>query len=89
MGDAENHGPGAHATVGQGVCALIGIGGAGKTAIADRFLQVLPGVLPLDANTPKDQSLPTLHPVLRAVSQLGISAEPVRDSTHPVLAQWY
>ena len=44
---------------GSGVCALIGIGGAGKTAIADRFLQVLPGVLPLAANTPKDQSLPT------------------------------
>jgi hypothetical protein len=43
---------------GQGTCALIGIGGAGKTAIADRFLQVLPGVLPPDAGTPKDQSLP-------------------------------
>ena len=42
----------------QGVCALIGIGGAGKTAIADRFLQLLPGVLPLDAKTPKDNSLP-------------------------------
>ena len=28
---------------GIGVCALVGIGGAGKTAIVDRFLQVLPG----------------------------------------------
>ena len=44
---------------GQGVCSLIGIGGAGKTAIADRFLQVLPGVLPLDPQTPKDETLTT------------------------------
>ncbi len=29
-----------------GVCALVGIGGAGKTAIADRFVRSLPGVLP-------------------------------------------
>ncbi len=28
-----------------GVCALVGIGGAGKTAIADRFVRALPGVL--------------------------------------------
>ncbi|HSM82961.1 MAG TPA: hypothetical protein VLS96_14820, partial [Nodosilinea sp.] len=27
---------------GQGVCGLVGMGGAGKTAIADRLLQVLP-----------------------------------------------
>ncbi len=27
-----------------GVCALVGIGGAGKTAIADRFVRSLPGV---------------------------------------------
>ena len=26
---------------GQGVCALVGMGGAGKTAIADRFLNEL------------------------------------------------
>ena len=31
---------------GFGLCALVGIGGAGKTAIADRFLQVLPGGYP-------------------------------------------
>lgn len=29
-----------------GVCALVGIGGAGKTAIADRFVRSLSGVLP-------------------------------------------
>ena len=52
----------AYAT-GQGVCALIGIGGAGKTAIADRFLQLLPSVLPLDVNTPKNESLPTPNSV--------------------------
>ena len=34
---------------GSGVCALIRIGGAGKTVIAARFLQRLPGVLPVDA----------------------------------------
>jgi hypothetical protein len=28
--------------VGTGVCALVGMGGAGKTAIVDRFLQALP-----------------------------------------------
>ncbi|MHC4407119.1 MAG: P-loop NTPase family protein [Planctomycetota bacterium] len=28
---------------GPGVCSLVGIGGAGKTAVADRFLQLLPG----------------------------------------------
>lgn len=48
---------------GQGVCALVGIGGAGKTAIADRFLQVVPGVLPAAEQTPKDNSLPVPHSV--------------------------
>ncbi len=46
---------------GTGVCALVGIGGAGKTAIADRFLQILPGVIPQDAKIAKDPSLPTPH----------------------------
>jgi len=31
---------------GDGVCALVGIGGAGKTAIVDRFLRILPGAMP-------------------------------------------
>ena len=29
---------------GGGVCALVGIGGAGKTAIIERFLRRLPGI---------------------------------------------
>ena len=40
-------------TYGAGLCALVGIGGAGKTAIADRFLQLLPGVLPDNPRVPK------------------------------------
>ena len=31
---------------GHGVCALVGIGGAGKTAIVDRLLRTLPGAMP-------------------------------------------
>lgn len=31
---------------GQGVCALVGMGGAGKTAITERFLRMLPEGLP-------------------------------------------
>jgi hypothetical protein len=46
---------------GRGVCALIGMGGAGKTAVAERFLKVLPGGLPEDPGIPKDSSLPTPH----------------------------
>ncbi|MBI4662782.1 MAG: hypothetical protein HY735_28540 [Verrucomicrobia bacterium] len=40
-----------------GVCALVGIGRAGKTAIAEHFLRVLPGGLPARPDTPKDTSL--------------------------------
>ena len=43
---------------GRGVCALIGIGGAGKTAIADRFLRSLPQVLPETDDDPHDNTLP-------------------------------
>ncbi|MEE8525734.1 MAG: TIR domain-containing protein [Thermoanaerobaculia bacterium] len=39
-----------------GVCALVGIGGAGKTAIADRFVRSLPGVL-ADPDVAVDESL--------------------------------
>ena len=42
---------------GTGVCALIGIGGAGKTAVADRFLQMLPDVLPPHPDVPKRTDL--------------------------------
>ena len=43
---------------GGGVCALVGIGGAGKTAITDRFLQLIPGVLPQHPDVPKRDDLP-------------------------------
>ena len=41
-----------------GVAALVGIGGAGKTAIAERFLRVLPGGLAEPDGIPKDETLP-------------------------------
>ena len=41
-----------------GVATLVGIGGAGKTAIAERFLRVLPGGLPEAEGIPKDPDLP-------------------------------
>ena len=43
------------------MCALVGMGGAGKTAIAERFLRILPGGLPEDPDVPKDESLPQPH----------------------------
>ena len=46
---------------GRGICALVGMGGAGKTAIAERFLRILPGGLPADPDVAKDSSLPTPH----------------------------
>ena len=42
-----------------GVCALVGIGGAGKTGLADRFIRVLPGVTPEHPDLPKDSTLPS------------------------------
>lgn len=48
---------------GRGVLALVGMGGAGKTAIVERFLRVLPGGLPPDPDVPKDGTLPTPHSV--------------------------
>ena len=51
----------AYAMGGRGVCALIGMGGAGKTAVAERFLRILPGGLPEDPSIPKDPSMPTPH----------------------------
>jgi tetratricopeptide (TPR) repeat protein len=44
--------------IGKGVCSLVGIGGAGKTAIVERFLRMLPGVLPLELGIRKQESLP-------------------------------
>src|SRR6267154_5464276 len=42
---------------GSGLRALIGFGGAGKTAIAERFLNLLPGVLPDSTTVQKDETL--------------------------------
>ncbi len=44
---------------GTGVLALVGIGGAGKTALTERFLRVLPGVFPEHTDLPKNSDLPT------------------------------
>jgi hypothetical protein len=44
-----------------GVCALVGIGGAGKSAIAERFLRILPGGLPALEGVLKDSTLPAPH----------------------------
>ena len=43
---------------GKGVLALVGIGGAGKTAIADRFVRSLPGVTEAEPHQPQDAMLP-------------------------------
>lgn len=45
---------------GSGVLALVGIGGSGKTAIAERFLQVVPGGYPANPKAPKNADLPEL-----------------------------
>ena len=37
----------------RGVCALVGIGGAGKTAIVERFLRAMPGSTLDDPNVEK------------------------------------
>ncbi len=44
---------------GVGVCALVGIGGSGKTAIVERFLRVLPNVLPESPGIAKHDAMPT------------------------------
>ncbi len=43
---------------GKGVLALVGIGGAGKTAIADRFVRSLPDVTEPVPHLPQDATLP-------------------------------
>jgi hypothetical protein len=43
---------------GKGVLALVGIGGAGKTAIADRFVRSVPGVTETEPHLQQDATLP-------------------------------
>jgi hypothetical protein len=50
---------------GAGVCSLEGLGGAGKTALVDRFLRRIPGVMPADPQLGCDPTLPTPCGVLR------------------------
>lgn len=42
-----------------GVFAFVGIGGAGKTAMAERFIRQIPRVTANDPDLPKDPTLPT------------------------------
>jgi len=56
----------------EGVCALVGIGGAGKTAIADRFLRSLLGVLPAD-DVCKDETLEPPNSLFRLNVRCGDS----------------
>ena len=44
---------------GEGVCALVGIGGAGKMAITEWFLRCVPELTASDPKLPKNSSLPT------------------------------
>jgi len=72
---------------GYGLCALVGIGGAGKTAIADRFLQVLPGgypELPGGKGPDKDEDLPaTAEPFIFSFYDV-----PNEDSFFQALTEW-
>ena len=47
----------------SGVCALIGIGGAGKTAIIEQFLQVVPGITEQAFTVSKDWSLVSISDI--------------------------
>jgi hypothetical protein len=67
-----------------GVCVLVGIGGAGKTALADRFLRLLPGATAEDPGLPKDPALPAPHRLL--VYSFYESASPEEFFAH--LAAW-
>jgi len=66
-----------------GVCALVGIGGAGKTAIADRFVRSLPGVLP----TPDVAVDATLTPP-RGLFVFSFYDAPNPDAFFAELAAW-
>lgn len=69
---------------GRGVCGLIGMGGAGKTAIAERFLRILPCGLPEDPQIAKDSTLPTP----RSVFVFSFYDAPNTDAFFRCLQMW-
>ena len=73
-----------HAPHSTGVCALVGIGGAGKTAIAERFLRVLPSGLPAPEGMAKDDTL--LAP--RSLFVLSFYDAPNPDSFFAEVSAW-
>jgi tetratricopeptide (TPR) repeat protein len=70
---------------GFGVCALVGLGGAGKTAIVERFLQVLRGAYPEHPRVPKDRSLP---PAPERLLVFSFYKEPNPDAFFDTISRW-
>jgi tetratricopeptide (TPR) repeat protein len=68
----------------RGVCALVGIGGAGKTAILDRLLYALPEVTEPIANLSKDTTLQ----VPKAMFVYSFFDRPEPDEFFSALADW-
>ena len=66
------------------MCALVGMDGAGKTAIAERFLRCLPGGLPADPDVPKNTTLPSPHSTL----VYSFYDEPKPESFFEALQMW-
>ena len=71
-----------------GVYALVGIGGAGKTAIVDRFLQVLPGGYPVPLEARKNPPLRSDLPAIDQPFVFSFYDHPNEDSFFAALAQW-
>jgi tetratricopeptide (TPR) repeat protein len=71
-----------------GVYALVGIGGAGKTAIVDRFLQVLPGGYPAPLAASQGPPLRTDLPAIDQPFVFSFYDYPNEDSFFAALAQW-
>ena len=67
-----------------GLCALQGIGGAGKTAIADHFLRNLPGVLAPESGRPQRTEQTSSH----AVFVFSFYEAPNADDFFRALAAW-
>ena len=69
---------------GDGVAALIGIGGAGKTAIADRFVRAIPTQKDVTPEIPSD---PALRP-LSAIFVFSFYDEPNVEVFFSILTAW-